>query len=77
MTTKKNTIDIYGVGTTVCLTEKVEAKIVTVGIHHDNTVMYECAWWNGDSRTKDWFSADDFVSIGENKPNVKIGFLRD
>tara|TARA_B100001778_G_C18051493_1_gene389982 strand:+ start:148 stop:396 length:249 start_codon:yes stop_codon:yes gene_type:complete len=74
MTTDDDTINIYGVGTTVCLTEKLEAKIITVAIHSENTVMYECAWWNGDSRTKDWFSADDFVSIGEKKADVKIGF---
>ena len=75
--TAKDSIDIYGVGTTVSLTEKVEAKIITVGIHQDNTVTYECAWWNGDSRTKGWFSADDFICIGKKKPDTKIGFLRD
>ena len=77
MATKDKTIEIYGVGTSVSLTENVDAKIITVGIHHDNTVMYECAWWNGDSRTKDWFSASDFLGVGEKDPVTKIGFLRD
>ena len=33
MTTDDDSINIYGVGTTVCLTEKLEAKIITVAIH--------------------------------------------
>ena len=70
-------LEVYPVGTHVNLTDSVNAKIITVAIHSDTYVTYECAWWNGDSRTKDWFSADDFISIGEKKTDVKIGFLRD
>ena len=74
--TKRN-IDVYSVGTQVALTEKIEATIATIAIHSNDTVMYECAWWNGDTRTKDWFSSDDFLSVGEKDPAVKIGFLRE
>ena len=70
------TIDIYSVGTEVSLAEKVDAKIITVAIHDSNVVTYECAWWNGDSRSKDWFSSDDFVSVGGKDDVTKIGFLR-
>jgi hypothetical protein len=76
MTTKNNTIEIHSVGTSVALTETVDAKIVTIAIHEDNVVTYECSWWNGDTRTKDWFSASDFLSIGEKDPAIKIGFIR-
>ena len=76
MTTKTNTIEIHSVGTSVALTESVDAKIITIAIHENNSVQYECAWWSGDTRTKDWFSSNDFLSVGEKDPNTKIGFIR-
>tara|TARA_Y100000310_G_scaffold330701_1_gene402799 strand:+ start:1343 stop:1591 length:249 start_codon:yes stop_codon:yes gene_type:complete len=71
-----NTIEIHSVGTSVSLTETVDAKIITIAIHENNSVTYECSWWNGDTRSKDWFSASDFLSVGEKDPITKIGFIR-
>jgi len=71
-----NTIEIHSVGTSVALTETVDAKIITIAIHENNSVTYECSWWNGDTRSKDWFSASDFLSVGEKDPITKIGFIR-
>lgn len=76
MTIKANTIEIHNVGTLVALTESVDAKIMTIAIHENNSVTYECGWWNGDTRTKDWFSASDFLSVGEKDAVTKIGFIR-
>tara|TARA_R110002051_G_scaffold61354_3_gene112489 strand:+ start:3771 stop:4058 length:288 start_codon:yes stop_codon:yes gene_type:complete len=76
MTTNTNTLDVYSIGTTVALLESLDAKIVTIAIHEDNFVTYECSWWSGESRTKDWFSASDFISIGEKAAVTKIGFIR-
>ena len=71
-----NTIEIHSVGTSVSLTETVDAKIITIAIHENNSVTYECSWWNGDTRSKDWFSSADFLSVGEKDPTAKIGFIR-
>ena len=71
-----NTIEIHSVGTSVALTESVNAKIITIAIYENNSVTYECSWWNGDTRSKDWFSASDFLSVGEKDPITKIGFIR-
>ena len=76
MSVESNTIEIYNVGTEVSLTEKISAKIVTIAIHENNFVAYECSWWNGDTRSKDWFSSADFLSVGEKDPIAKIGFIR-
>jgi hypothetical protein len=76
MTTKTNTIEIHSVGTPVALTETIDAKIITIVIHENNYVTYECSWWNGDTRTKDWFSSSDFLSVGEKDSTTKIGFIR-
>jgi len=76
MTTAKKTLDVYEIGTEVSLTEEISAKIITVAIHSDNVIQYECAWWSGESRTREWFAASDFFKVGEQKAPVKIGFLR-
>jgi|TARA_R110000765_G_scaffold186294_1_gene291966 hypothetical protein len=76
MKTKTNTIDVHNVGTSVALTENIDAKITTIAIHENNSITYECSWWSGESRTKDWFSASDFLSIGEKDTVTKIGFIR-
>tara|TARA_R110000751_G_scaffold69917_3_gene141855 strand:- start:2846 stop:3088 length:243 start_codon:yes stop_codon:yes gene_type:complete len=76
MKTNTDTIDVHSVGTSVALTENVDAKIITVAIHENNSVTYECSWWSGESRTKDWFSASDFLSVGKKDTVTKIGFVR-
>jgi|TARA_R110000796_G_scaffold237229_1_gene357132 hypothetical protein len=76
MTENNDNIEIHSVGTSVALTESLDAKIITVAIHENNAVTYECSWWSGESRSKDWFSVSDFLSVGEKDPIVKIGFIR-
>ena len=76
MTTKINTIEVHSLGTSVALTENIDAKIITIAIQENDSVTYECSWWTGDSRTKDWFSDSDFLSVGEKESVTKIGFRR-
>mgnify|MGYP003121615551 FL=1 len=71
-----DTIEVHRVGTSVALTESVDAKIMTIAIQENDSVTYECSWWCGESRTKDWFSASDFLSVGEKESVTKIGFKR-
>ena len=75
-TNPNDTIEINSVGTSVALTEKIDAKIITVAIHENNSVTYECSWWSGETRIKDWFSASDFLSVGKKDAVTKIGFKR-
>ena len=76
MSVEKDSIEIYNVGTEVELTEGVNAKIITIAIHENNSVQYECAWWSGESRAKEWFTSSDFLSTGEKDSVTKIGFIR-
>ena len=71
-----NTLNIYEVGTKVKLNDdNLIAKIVTVAIHASNVIQYECAWWAGESRVRDWFAEDDILEVvdSSSKKN-KIGF---
>ena len=74
MVARKKTLDIYSVGTEVSLTENISAKIMSVSIHANDVVQYECAWWNGDTRTRDLFIESDFISVGKKAISTKIGF---
>ncbi len=76
MKNNTDTIDVHSVGTSVALTESLDAKIITIAIHENNAVAYECSWWSGESRSKDWFSSSDFLSVGDKDPSTKIGFTR-
>jgi uncharacterized protein YodC (DUF2158 family) len=71
-----STLDIYEVGTKVKLNDgDLVAKIVTVAIHTSNVIQYECAWWSGESRVRDWFSEDDIVDVvSKDTKKNKIGF---
>jgi uncharacterized protein YodC (DUF2158 family) len=71
----KNDIEIINVGSYVRLSEEIVAKVITVAIHQGNVVQYECSWWCGETRARDWFSEDDVQEIIGAKPHkMKIGF---
>jgi uncharacterized protein YodC (DUF2158 family) len=67
-------IEVYPVGTVVLLEEDVEAKVITVSLHDGDYVQYECAWWSGQSRSREWFSEGDILKIVDVKKKRKIGF---
>ena len=69
-------LELYSIGTLVSLTESIDAKIISIAIHENNSITYECSWWNGCVRTKDWFSSGDFLSVGKKEDVTKIGFIR-
>jgi len=64
------------VGTKVLLTEDISAVIITTSIHDGDMVQYECAWWSGKSRSREWFNASEILSVDEDVEPTKIGFLR-
>ena len=68
-------MEVYKPGTKVSLDEKTEATIVTVALHVGDYVQYECAWWSGGARTREWFHEDEILEIVDtSKPKVQIGF---
>tara|TARA_R110002051_G_scaffold43257_1_gene88557 strand:+ start:195 stop:428 length:234 start_codon:yes stop_codon:yes gene_type:complete len=72
---KTNTLEIYSVGTKVRLNDDdLVAKIITVAIHAADAVQYECSWWAGEARSRDWFSADDILEIIGDIDKRTIGF---
>ena len=70
-------LELYPVGTKVLLTEDISAVIITTSIHDGDMVQYECAWWSGKSRSREWFNASEILGVDEDVKTTKIGFLRD
>ena len=66
-------MQVYPVGTEVLISDEVSATIVTVAIHSGNYVQYECAWWSGGSRTREWFHETE-IQIDKKDKTLKIGF---
>jgi len=65
-------LEVYSVGSKVKLAEDVEGTIVSVCIHGDNSVTYECGWWDGRSYDTRWLYPDQFeITVAE---KTKIGF---
>ena len=66
-------IEVYSIGSKVKLAEDVYGTINSIAIHGDNSVTYECGWWNGRSYDTKWFYNDQIeVTIAE---KTKIGFI--
>ena len=66
-------MELYSPGTNVLLDEDIEATIVTVSIHSNNYIQYECAWWNGLTRTREWFNECE-ITLNKQDKDLKIGF---
>ena len=68
----KNTIDVYGIGSQVKLTNDVFGTITAIMIRGDNQVTYECGWWNGRSYDSRQFTNKELeVTLHE---KARIGF---
>jgi uncharacterized protein YodC (DUF2158 family) len=70
----KNSLEFYSVGTKVKLTDDVYGNIIGVTISSNNTVSYQCGWWNGRSYSTETFNASDIEAIVTTE-KTKIGFL--
>ena len=68
-------MEVYEPGTKVILDEDLHATIITVSIHAGNYIQYECAWWSGSSRTREWFTEDDIVKLDKREEGLQIGFV--
>jgi len=69
----KSSLEIYRVGSRVKLAEDVDGTILGINIGSNNSIIYECGWWNGRSYTKEHFNADQIEVTLEDK--VRIGFI--
>jgi uncharacterized protein YodC (DUF2158 family) len=70
-------MEVYEPGTNVLLTDEVPATIVSVAIHSGNYIQYECVWWSGQSRNREWFSEAEILEfVDKDKPKIQIGFCR-
>jgi len=69
----KNSLDLYRIGSKVKLTEDVFGTIISITIHSDHHVSYQCGWWNGRSYSTQPFTANEIeVTVAE---KTKIGFV--
>lgn len=68
----KNVLELYKIGSKVKLTEDVFGIIVSINIHSDNNVTYECGWWNSRSYSTQSFAPNEIeVTLAD---RMKIGF---
>lgn len=69
----KNAVEVYKVGSKVKLTDDVFGTIISINIRSDNSVSYECGWWNGRSYSTQSFDANQIeVTVVE---KYRIGFV--
>ena len=69
-------MEVYSPGTRVVLDEDISATIIGVTILAENVLQYQCAWWNGKSRSKDWIKPSEITDIDNGSKKIKIGFLQ-
>lgn len=69
----KNSLEIYKIGSKVKLTDDVVGSITSVTIKADNSISYECGWWNGRSYSTQHFSSNEIEPTSVEK--LKIGFV--
>jgi uncharacterized protein YodC (DUF2158 family) len=67
-------MEVFRPGTEVLLKNELPAIVVGVSIYSDDTIQYQCAWWNGRSRNKDWIKPCEIVSAVNSSSKMKIGF---
>ena len=70
-------MEVYKPGTEVILKNELPATIIGVSIYGDAAIQYQCAWWGGRSRNKDWLKPCEIVSISKRDSKMKIGFKGD
>ena len=67
-------MEVYEPGTRVVLSDDIVATIVTVAIHSGDYIQYECAWWSGEARTREWFHDSEIEVLNKEDKPRKIGF---
>lgn len=68
----KNVLELYKIGSKVKLTEDVFGTIVSINIRGDNSVTYECGWWNSRSYSTQSFAPNEIeVTLAD---KIRIGF---
>ena len=69
-------MEVYKPGTEVLLKNELPAIVIGVSIYGDVAVQYQCAWWSGRSRNKDWIKPSEIVSAAKRDSKMKIGFKK-
>ena len=72
--TKNNILEFYNIGTKVKLDADVYATIISVNISSNNSISYECGWWNGRSYCKEVFNSCDIENVIHTE-KTRIGFI--
>ena len=67
-------MEVYKPGTEVLLKNELPAIVIGVSIYGDAAVQYQCAWWNGRARNKDWIKPSEIVSAVKRDNKMKIGY---
>jgi uncharacterized protein YodC (DUF2158 family) len=70
----KNSLEFYSIGTKVKLTDDVYGTIVGVNIGYNNSISYQCGWWNGRSYATETFNSCDIKAVVTTE-KTRIGFI--
>lgn len=71
---KNNVLEFYNIGTKAKLTDDVHGTIIGVNIGSNNSISYECGWWNGRSYCKEIFNSCDIENVVTTE-KTRIGFI--
>lgn len=69
-----SSVVLFAVGTTVTIGGHIDATITGVMIGPSLSVSYECAWWDGRSRTTAWLKQNEVSRKDESTMPLSIGF---
>lgn len=73
MVPESEAIQVFQVGCSVKIGEKITATVISVCIRAKLHVSYECTWWDGNTHHCKWLEQTEVASHEESRC-VRIGF---
>ena len=70
-------IEVYKPGTEIILCDDIKARVNAVSILSEDTIQYECSWWNGKARISEWIRPEEIITTNVRGNTVKMGFRHD
>jgi len=70
-------MEVHRPGTCVTLDDDIRATIIAATILDEDVVQYQCVWWNGKTRTKDWIKPVEITVTDRKHKKIKIGFSQE
>ena len=69
-------IEVMAIGSSVYVRDDIKAKITGISIRGQNSIRYECSWWDGRTHICEWMEEIE-VEECEDAMEMRIGFSSD